>query len=1027
MSASEGASRMSDESRVARVWWPVRAAWGWLDERLDLSALLAFARHKEVPVGTHSMFWYYLGGVTMFFFLVQIATGILLLMYYQAGESTSYETMRYVVTRVPFGWLVRSVHCWSAHLMVVCLLIHMWSVFFLRAYRKPRELTWFTGIALFGVTLGFGFSGYLLPWNELSFFATAVGTDSIKSVPVLGEWLLRVMRGGDEVSIRTLYRFFALHVCVLPIATFAILGVHLVLIQKLGMAPPLPDPDHPAPPRRGMPFVPNFAMRDVLLWIVAVNVLALLAVLLPHGPGIPGLEWELGAKADPLKPAYPGIKPEWYFLWMYQLLKEFPAHILGLEGPQVCLMLATVLLGLWAVVPLIDRSAARNEPGPAFTDFGVAVLYFLAFLMLKAWDVGVRAAPGVDPAADPASARTIARTAAEVVVALGALVTAGRAWAGHRYFWISGLALLHAVLHGFAGLSYLAAGALTAVLLAAILAWTWRRGAAVVALTAVTFCAAPNARAAEPTPAPPPTPAASPGPFDLAAAGGSLPETRWPTKFRELIGTVRGGRPVVGEKARERFRALPSYAQERFFQAQAKGLLDSADQLAALLALETSDEQVELLVGDNCVLCHSNPNQQSDETLFRPRSDPKDPYRHLDLREVAADVHLRRGLSCAGCHGGNPSDEEMNAKILDRWPDHEHRMADRSWIPAFCAERCHSSAAFMRRFNPALPIDQLLKYRESRHGVALLQRKDSGAAQCLSCHGVHGIRRPSSPQSTVYPKNIPATCGRCHADAAHMRGHLLEDGRTPIPTNQLDEYKGSVHGHALFEKNDLGAPVCNDCHGNHAAMPPAVASVSQICRNCHVNNGKLFDGSPHKAAFETHGWPECEVCHGKHAIQKPHDAMLGTGPQSVCKECHDRFGRPLCNETAQHFHDEIRRLDEERDAALTSVRAAEEAGHDLAEVRFALKEVDDSLVEARSKIHSFNRSEFDTAAKRGFDQVAEARQITAATLEEFRLRKVGLGISTLIVTIVAALLYLKIRQVDRRSGIGPAHPPEAGR
>ncbi|MGE5232527.1 MAG: cytochrome b N-terminal domain-containing protein [Acidobacteriota bacterium] len=1011
---SDSASRLAPASLDPQAVHPpraLRAAWNWLDERLDLSGLLSFARHKEVPVGAHSMVWYYLGGVTMFFFLVQIATGILLLMYYQAGEATSYESMRYIVTKVPFGWLVRSVHCWSAHLMVLSLLLHMWSVFFLRAYRRPRELTWFTGIALFAVTLGFGFSGYLLPWNELSFFATAVGTDSVKSVPVIGEWLLRVLRGGDEVSIRTLYRFFALHVCLLPITTFAIVGVHIALIQKQGMAPPLTEPGERHEKRPGMPFFPNFALRDVLLWILALNVLALLAALLPHGPGIPGMEWALGAKADPLKPAYPGIKPEWYFLWMYQLLKEFPAHILGMEGPQACLALATVLLGIWALVPIVDRSAARGRSSVAFSDFGVGILYFLAFLMLKAWDVGSHAGPGVDPSADPASAAAIARTAAIVTLVLGAAVTGLRAAAwGHRYFWISGLVLLQAALHGFAGMSYLMAGGIAVALLVVVLAWTWKRGAAATLVVLMGLWLAPGARAEE-------LPAARPAPAVAeTGAGGSLAEASWPKAFRDLLDAKKDGQPIVPDKARQHFRELPSYAQEKFFQAQEKGFLDSGEQLAALLGLDISDENVELLVGDNCVLCHTNVNMQSEDTLFRLYPGPVDPSHHLDLRQVVSDVHMRRGLSCAGCHGGKPTDEDMSDEIFKRWPDREHRQADRSWIPGFCADRCHSVPGFMRRFNPSLPIDQLLKYRESQHGVVLLRQHDSKAAQCVSCHGVHGILRPSSPQSRVFPKNIPATCGGCHANAAYMRGYKLEDGKTPIPTNQLEQYKLSVHGRALFEKNDLGAPVCNDCHGNHAAMPPAVASVSQICRNCHVNNGKLFDGSPHKAAFERHGWPECEVCHGKHDIEKPSDAMLGTGPGSVCKDCHERYGKPICNQTAQYFHDELGRLQRERDGALTGLKAAEDTGLDLADVRFTLQAVDDSLVESRSKIHAFNRSEFDKATKKGFELIAEARQTTQATVSEYRERKVGLGISTLIVTIVAGLLYLKIRDIDRRSG-----------
>ena len=131
-----------------------------------------------------------------------------------------------------------------------------------------------------------------------------------------------MLRGGEEVSVQTLYRFFALHVCILPLVMAGSHRAHLLFIQRQGMAEPL-EP-HAGATRPGMPFFPNFALRDVLLWVICLNVLAILAVVLPFGPGIPGMEWELGQKANPLKPAYPGIKPEWYFLWVYQMLKEFP-------------------------------------------------------------------------------------------------------------------------------------------------------------------------------------------------------------------------------------------------------------------------------------------------------------------------------------------------------------------------------------------------------------------------------------------------------------------------------------------------------------------------------------------------------------------------------------------------------------------------------------------------------------------------------------------------------------------------------
>ncbi len=426
---------------------------GWLDRRYQITPLIDFLRHKEVPLGHHSLVWYYLGGATMFFFMVQIVTGALLLMYYQPGEATAHESIRYLTTKVPFGWLMRSVHCWSAHLMIVSLVTHMFSTMMLKAYRPPRELTWVSGYLLFALTLGFGFSGYLLPWNKLAFFATAVGTDLVKSVPGIGNWLLQVLRGGENVTINTLYRFFAIHVVILPLAFVAIIGTHLLFIQRQGMAPPLGAKAAP----RGMKFFPNFAGRDVLLWLGCLMVLLILAVFVPYGPGVPGMDWELGDKADPTAPAYPGIKPEWYFLWTYQLLKEFPPHLFGLEGPQVCLLIVSLLLAIWAIIPWLDRRAYRDQPSPAFSDFGWAAILFLTFLTLKAWDIGT---PGT--AEETAAIRAVAWTCAWWTLGAGALILGVRLAQGDRWFFLTAAALLHVCLHGVFGLSYLLAGAIAA-------------------------------------------------------------------------------------------------------------------------------------------------------------------------------------------------------------------------------------------------------------------------------------------------------------------------------------------------------------------------------------------------------------------------------------------------------------------------------------------------------------------------------------------------------------------------------------
>lgn len=441
---------------------------GWIDRRYQLTPLFEFLRHKEVPLGTHWMGWYYLGGVTMFFFIVQVITGVLLLMYYQPGEATAYESIRFLTTKVPFGWLIRSIHSWSAHLMIISLVLHMFSTMMLKAYRPPREITWVSGYLLFLLTLGFGFSGYLLPWNKLAYFATTVGTNIVRSVPFLGNWLLQVLRGGQDVTINTLYRFFAAHVVILPLAFVGVIGLHLLLIQRQGMAPPI-GTTHAS---RGMKFFPSFALRDVLLWLAALMLLVTLAVFLPYGPGIPGMDWELGSKADAMAPAYPGIKPEWYFLWEYQLLKEFPPHLFGLEGPQVCLFAIAILLGIWAIVPWLDRRAYRNTTSPAFSDFAWGAILFLTYLTLMGWDIGAHGS-----ADDPGALQKIAHVCALWTLAAGAVVIFVRVWRfEHRWFFLTGAVLLHVALHGLFGMSYLLAGLISAGAAAIIIIATYFLG-----------------------------------------------------------------------------------------------------------------------------------------------------------------------------------------------------------------------------------------------------------------------------------------------------------------------------------------------------------------------------------------------------------------------------------------------------------------------------------------------------------------------------------------------------------------------
>lgn len=334
----------------------------WLDDRFAMSKLRELASHKTVPMHRYSVF-YYLGGMTLFFFFIQIFTGVLLMLYYRPGADEAFESVEMIMTTIPFGWLIRSLHSWSANLMVFFAAIHLVSVFFMKAYRAPREVTWVTGVILLFLIMGFGFSGYLLPWNQLAFFATKVGTDIAGAVPVVGEWVVRFLRGGDRVSGATLARFYGWHVAILPALTIVVLLVHLVLVQTKGMSVPDACEDE-ARRRKPMKFLPHFALRDLSGWIFALGVLAALAALVP---------WELGEKADLFAPAYEDIRPEWYFMFMFQTLKLTPGgEIWGLEYEAIPLFLFGLGGLVLLLIPFLDRKASR-----AWTVAGVLALIFV--------------------------------------------------------------------------------------------------------------------------------------------------------------------------------------------------------------------------------------------------------------------------------------------------------------------------------------------------------------------------------------------------------------------------------------------------------------------------------------------------------------------------------------------------------------------------------------------------------------------------------------------------------------------------
>jgi cytochrome b6 len=251
--------------------------------------------------------------------------------------------------------------------MIATMFLHMFSVYLTKAYRSPRELTWITGSFLLFIILGFGFSGYLLPWNKLAFFATKVGTEIAGVVPLIGNFLVRFLRGGDDVTGATLTRFYGFHVAVLPALTTFILFLHLLFVQRQGMSVPLESAGREL---KKMKFFPEFLMRDAMGWLMALGVLAALAAIFP---------WELGEKADPFSPAPAGIRPEWFFMFMFQTLKLLPAKIGPVDG-DVLGILAFGAGGLfWLLVPFLDRNASRGKNSPIFPAVGILlILYILA-------------------------------------------------------------------------------------------------------------------------------------------------------------------------------------------------------------------------------------------------------------------------------------------------------------------------------------------------------------------------------------------------------------------------------------------------------------------------------------------------------------------------------------------------------------------------------------------------------------------------------------------------------------------------
>ncbi len=391
---------------------------------------------------------------------------------------------------------------------------------------------------------------------------------------------------------------------------------------------------------------------------------------------------------------------------------------------------------------------------------------------------------------------------------------------------------------------------------------------------------------------------------------------------------------------------------------------------------------------DACVSCHL----EVDEDLDSPV-----------MSNMVNDIHIQNGLSCADCHGGDPTAfDDPDAAMWDN--DSYLGIIEKRKQPEVCGN-CHSNSVYMRNYSRSIRTDQVDQYWTSRHGI-LLQKGDTKVATCVNCHGVHGIYSKDDPRSTVYALNVPNTCASCHSDIAYMSEY-------DILTNQSEQFKLSVHGVALLEKQDIYSPACNDCHGNHGATPPDVTHISDICGSCHINNRNLFKDSNLRELFLANGKKECESCHGNHEIMKPTDEMLNWGDKSKCLECHDD-GDHKAKKVSLALYKTIDSLKTQLSSAENLILLAERKGMEVSDLFIHLEDGHRILIQTRTNIHSFDIDKVNKTAEAGFSVISEATIGANKALNELNYRRKGLLLFSLIITISIIALYLKLKAMQRK-------------
>lgn len=333
----------------------------WIDDRWPLSQMIHLGLDEDIPGG--SSFAYVLGSATLIVFLIQVVTGVWQIFYYVPTVDHAYDSVNYLRTNVPFGWLIHGLHYWSASAMIILILLHLGRVFIWGAYKRPREITWLAGILLLLITMGMSFTGAPLPWDERGYWAAEVGTSIAGSIPLIGDFAKRILLGGSNMGQLTLSRFFILHIALLPGLLLVVLGIHLVAFRKSGSVGPWDEKKRAKTGR----FWPDQVLKDAIVGVVVFLILIALVVFFPPPYAGP---------ADAVDTTYLP-KPEWNFLFLYEALKFFPGklEVLGTVGIPTIGVLILVLL------PFLDRKPERNPARRPYA-IGIGILVAVALVGL---------------------------------------------------------------------------------------------------------------------------------------------------------------------------------------------------------------------------------------------------------------------------------------------------------------------------------------------------------------------------------------------------------------------------------------------------------------------------------------------------------------------------------------------------------------------------------------------------------------------------------------------------------------------